>query len=67
MNEITSERTRVDPFRQVIRESHKHTFSKRFGIIFVDSLRFGESFGFSDLKELFEQLCYLLRDSVTDA
>ena len=36
MNEITSERTRVDPFRQVIRESHKHTFSKRFGIIHVD-------------------------------
>jgi hypothetical protein len=67
MNEIASERARIDPFRQVIRESHKHAFSKRFGIVFVDSLRFGESFGSSDLTELFEQLRYLLRYSVTDA
>jgi len=66
MNEITSERTESIRFASDPR-IHKHTFSKRFGIIFVDSLRFGESFGFSDLKELFEQLCYLLPTSVTDA
>ena len=67
MDQIASERSRIDASSEVIRKTDEHAFAERFGIKFVGAPCFGESFGSRDFNELFKETRDLLRDRVTDA